>query len=176
MQRNWYAIHTYSGHEKKVKTNIERRAETMGLGGKIYEILVPEESEQRNRDGVKTEVKKKVFPGYVLIDMVLDDTTWYLVKSTTGVTGFVSSGNKPVALQPHEVFQIKEALDPANVAANPKKIWEKGMVVRVTSGPFEDYTGKIDDVNDQKSTLRVLISLFGRDTPTELDFNQVEKL
>ena len=175
MQRNWYAIHTYSGHEKKVKTNLQRRADTMGLSGKIYEILVPEEAEQRNRDGVKSEIKKKVFPGYVLIDMVLDDTTWHLVKSTTGVTGFVSSGNKPVALQPHEVFQIKEALDPANAAA-VKKVWEKGMVVRVTSGPFEDYTGKIDDVNDAKATLRVLISLFGRDTPTELDFNQVEKM
>ena len=176
MQRNWYAIHTYSGHEKKVKINLQRRADTMGLSGKIYEILVPEESEQRNRDGIKTEVKKKVFPGYVLIDMVLDDATWHLVKSTTGVTGFVSSGNKPVALQPHEVFQIKEALDPANAALAVKKIWEKGQVVRVTSGPFEDYTGKIDDVNDQKNTLRVLISLFGRDTPTELDFNQVEKM
>ena len=176
MQRNWYAIHTYSGHEKKVKINLQRRAETMGLSGKIYEILVPEEAEQQNRDGVKREIRKKVFPGYVLIDMVLDDTTWHLVKSTTGVTGFVSSGNKPVALQPHEVFHIKEALDPANAANAPKKIWEKGQVVRVTSGPFEDYTGKIDEVNDQKSTLRVLISLFGRDTPTELDFNQVEKI
>ena len=99
-----------------------------------------------------------------------------LVKSTTGVTGFVSSGNKPVALQFHEVQAIKEAIDPANAAAHPKRIWEKGMVVRVADGPFTDYTGKIEDVNDQKATLRVLISLFGRDTPVELDFNQVEKL
>jgi len=175
-QRNWYAIHTYSGHEKKVKTNIERRAETMGLKSKIYEILVPEDTETRNRDGKKQEFKRKVFPGYVLIDMVLDEATWYLVKSTTGVTGFVSSGNKPVALQFHEVQAIKDAIDPANAAAHPKRIWEKGMVVRVADGPFTDYTGKIEDVNDQKATLRVLISLFGRDTPVELDFNQVEKI
>jgi transcriptional antiterminator NusG len=176
MQRHWYAVHTYSGHEKKVKTNIERRAETMNLKDKIYRILVPEDTETRNRGGKKTEVKRKVFPGYVLIDMVLDDTTWYLVKSTTGVTGFVSSGNKPVPLQDREVRDILEAIDPSNAAARPKKIWEKGQVVRVTSGPFTELTGKIEDVNDQKNTLRVLISIFGRDTPVELDFNEVEKI
>jgi transcriptional antiterminator NusG len=176
MQRHWYAVHTYSGHEKKVKTNIERRAETMNLKDKIYRILVPEDTETRNRGGKKTEVKRKVFPGYVLIDMVLDDTTWYLVKCTTGVTGFVSSGNKPVPLQDREVRDILEAIDPSNAAARPKKIWEKGQVVRVTSGPFTELTGKIEDVNDQKNTLRVLISIFGRDTPVELDFNEVEKI
>jgi len=176
MQRHWYAVHTYSGHEKKVKTNIERRAETMNLKDKIYRILVPEDTETRNRAGKKTEVKRKVFPGYVLIDMVLDDTTWYLVKSTTGVTGFVSSGNKPVPLQDREVRDILEAIDPTNQQNKPKKIWEKGQVVRVTSGPFTELTGKIEDVNDQKNTLRVLISIFGRDTPVELDFNEVEKI
>jgi transcription termination/antitermination protein NusG len=175
MQRHWYAVHTYSGHEKKVKTNIERRAETMNLKDKIYRILVPEDTETRNRGGKKTEVKRKVFPGYVLIDMVLDDTTWYLVKSTTGVTGFVSSGNKPVPLQDREVRDILEAIDPTNTKI-VKRIWEKGQVVRVTSGPFTELTGKIEDVNDQKNTLRVLISIFGRDTPVELDFNEVEKI
>jgi transcriptional antiterminator NusG len=176
MQRHWYAVHTYSGHENKVKTNIERRAESMSLKDKIFEILVPTDTEIRNRNGKKAEFKRKVFPGYVLINMVLDDSTWYLVKSTAGVTGFVSSGNKPVPLQDREVRDIKEAIDPQTVAARPKKTWEKNQVVRVAAGPFADFTGKIEEVNEQREKLRVLISIFGRDTPVELDFNQVEKI
>jgi transcriptional antiterminator NusG len=174
MQRHWYAVHTYSGHENKVKTNIERRAETMNLKSKIFRILVPTDTEVRNRNGKKTEFKRKVFPGYVLIDMILDDATWHLVKSTTGVTGFVSSGNKPVPLQDKEVRDILEQLEPG--AARPRAIWERGQIVRVAAGPFADFTGKIEEVNDQREKLRVLISIFGRDTPVELDFNQVEKI
>jgi len=176
MQRHWYAVHTYSGHENKVKMTIEKRAETMGLKQKLFRILVPTDTEVRNRGGKKTEYKRKVFPGYVLIDMVLDDDTWYLIKSTTGVTGFVSSGNKPVPLQDKEVRDILDALDPNNAAARPKRIWEKGQVIRVNSGPFADFTGKIEEVNDQKEKVKVMISLFGRDTPVELDFNQIEKM
>ncbi|MBB6048696.1 transcription termination/antitermination protein NusG [Armatimonas rosea] len=176
MQRHWYAVHTYSGHEMKVKMTIEKRAETMGLRQKLFRILVPTDTETRNRGGKKTEYKRKVFPGYVLIDMVLDDDTWYLIKSTTGVTGFVSSGNKPVPLQDKEVRDILDALDPNNAASRPKKIWEKNQVVRVNSGPFADFTGKIEEVNDQKEKVKVMISLFGRDTPVELDFNQIEKI
>jgi transcriptional antiterminator NusG len=174
MQRHWYAVHTYSGHENKVKSNIERRAETMNLKNKVFEILVPTDLEIRNRNGKKTEYKRKVFPGYVLIDMVLDDMTWHLVKNTAGVTGFVSSGNKPVPLQEHEIREIKAALEPGN--NRPKTIWEKGQIVRVSDGPFTDFTGKIEEVNDQREKLRVVIPLFGRDTPVELDFNQVEKI
>ena len=175
MQRHWYAVHTYSGHENKVKTNIERRADSMSLRDKIFEILVPTDTEVRNRNGKKAEFKRKVFPGYVLINMVLDDSTWYLVKSTAGVTGFVSSGNKPVALQQKEVDDIKLALNPVD-NPKPRKTWEKNQVVRVAAGPFADFTGKIEEVNEQREKLRVLISLFGRDTPVELDFNQVEKI
>lgn len=176
MQRHWYAVHTYSGHEMKVKMTIEKRAETMGLRAKLFRILVPTDTETRNRGGKKTEYKRKVFPGYVLIDMILDDDTWYLIKSTTGVTGFVSSGNKPVPLQDKEVRDILDALDPNNAASRPKKIWEKNQVVRVNSGPFADFTGKIEEVNDTKEKVKVMISLFGRDTPVELDFNQIEKI
>ena len=176
MQRHWYAIHTYSGHEMKVKVTIEKRAETMGLRQKLFRILVPTDTETRNRGGKKTEYKRKVFPGYVLIDMILDDDTWYLIKSTTGVTGFVSSGNKPVPLQDKEVRDILDALDPNNAASRPKKIWEKNQVIRINSGPFADFTGKIDEVNDQKEKAKVMISLFGRDPPVELDFNQIEKI
>lgn len=174
MERNWYAVHTYAGHENKVKTNIERRAESMNLKDKVFRILIPTEQEQRTRGGKKQEVQRKIFPGYVLIEMVLDDSTWYLVKSTTGVTGFVSSGNKPVPLQDREIANILEAVE--GPRQKPKVLWEHGQVIRVTVGPFTDFTGTIQDVNVQKEKLRVLISIFGRDTPVELDFTQVERV
>ena len=174
MQRHWYAVHTYSGHENKVMNNILRRAETMSLRDKIFRILVPTESELRTRGGKKTEVKRKLYPGYVLIDMILDDSTWYLVKSTTGVTGFIPPGNKPVPLQDREVKDILEAIE-GNVPA-PVIKFEKGEVVRVTAGPFTEFTGKIEEINADKEKLKVLISIFGRDTPVELDFQQVEKV
>jgi transcriptional antiterminator NusG len=173
-EKQWYAVHTYSGHENKVKTNIERRAESMHLKDKIFRILVPTEAELRTRGGKRQEVQRKVFPGYVLIEMVLDDTTWYLVKSTTGVTGFVSSGNKPVPLQDKEIQDILDAIEAPD--RKPKVKWSKEDVIRVVAGPFTDFTGKIEEVNVQKEKLRVLISIFGRDTPVELDFAQVERL
>jgi transcriptional antiterminator NusG len=173
-EKQWYAVHTYSGHENKVKTNIERRAESMHLKDKIFRILVPTEAELRTRGGKRQEVQRTVFPGYVLIEMVLDDTTWYLVKSTTGVTGFVSSGNKPVPLQDKEIQDILDAIEAPD--RKPKVKWSKEDVIRVVAGPFTDFTGKIEEVNVQKEKLRVLISIFGRDTPVELDFAQVERL
>lgn len=173
-EKHWYAVHTYSGHENKVKTNIERRAESMNLKDKILRILVPTETELRTRAGKRQEVQRKVFPGYVLVEMVLDDTTWYLVKSTTGVTGFVSSGNKPVALQDKEIQDILDAIEAPE--RRPKVKWSKDEVVRVTSGPFTDFTGKIEEVNVEKEKMKVLISIFGRDTPVELDFAQVERI
>jgi transcription termination/antitermination protein NusG len=174
MQRHWYAVHTYAGHENKVMTNIKRRAESMGLLNKIGQVLVPTETEMRTRAGKKTEMKRKVFPGYVLIEMELDDSTWYLVKSTTGVTGFVSSGNKPVPLLEKEIRLILDSVE--GNAPTPVIKFEKGEVVRVTSGPFTEFTGKIEEVNADKEKLKVLISIFGRDTPVELDFQQVEKV
>lgn len=174
MQRQWYAVHIWSGHENKVKVNILRRADTLNLKDKIFEIVIPTEPETRNRNGKKTEYQRKVFPGYILINMILDDTTWHLVKNTSGVTGFVSSGNKPVPLQQREIDDILDSINPEKAA--PKSIWEKNQVVRVTSGPFAEFTGKIEEVDDKKDKLKVLISIFGRDTPIELDFNQVEKI
>ena len=177
MKKQWYAVHTYSGHENKVKSNIERRAETMNLQDKLARILIPTEVEQRNRNGKKTDFKRKVFPGYVLIEMVLDDSTWYLVKSTTGVTGFVGESktggvSRPTPLQPSEIAVLLTE----DAAPRPVTLWEKDQVVRVTSGPFEELTAKIEEVNAQREKLKVLISIFGRDTPVELDFNQVEKI
>lgn len=174
MEKNWYAVHTYAGHENKVKTTIERRAESMNLKDKVFRILIPTEAELRTRGGKKHEVQRKIFPGYVLIEMVLDDSTWYLIKSTTGVTGFVSSGNKPVPLQEKEIANILQAVE--GPRQKPKVLWETGQVVRVMAGPFAEFTGTIQDVNIPKEKLKVLISIFGRDTPVELDFTQVERL
>jgi transcriptional antiterminator NusG len=174
MKRHWYAVHTYSGHENKVATNIMRRAETMGLLSKIGQVLVPTETETRTRGKAKVETKRKVYPGYVLIEMVLDEATWYLVKSTTGVIGFIPPGSKPVPLQEKEVAQILEAMQ--GNAPTPVIKFEKSEVVRVVSGPFTEFTGRIEEVNADKEKLKVLISIFGRDTPVELDFQQVEKV
>ncbi|HEY3267601.1 MAG TPA: transcription termination/antitermination protein NusG [Armatimonadota bacterium] len=172
---HWYAIHTYSGHENKVATNIQRRADSLGMGEKIRRTFIPMEQEIKVVNGKPRTVNKKVFPGYVLIEMVLDDSTWHLVKNTTGVTGFISSGNPPVpvALQQHEVQRIVRELEEG--PQKPKVEFQKGDVVRVLSGPFADLTGKIDEVNLDRQKLRVLIELFGRDTPVELEFPQVEK-
>ncbi len=145
----------------------------MALRDKISRIVVPTESELRTRAGKRTEVQRKIFPGYVLIEMILDESTWYLVKSTTGVTGFVTSGNKPIPLQDKEVQGILEAVE--GPKKPPKVRWNVGDVVRVVTGPFAEFTGKIEDVNAQKETLKVLISIFGRDTPVELEFGQVER-
>lgn len=172
-QRHWYPVHTYSGHEKKVMTNILRQAEARSLRGKIFDIKVPEEVEVRTRGGKRTEVKRKVFPGYVLIDMVLDEDTWYLVKSTTGVINFVTAGNKPVPLQDKEVAALLQSDE--GTPQRPRVQWSKGDVIRVISGPFADFTGKIEEVNIDKEKLRVFISIFGRETPVELEFTQVEK-
>src|SRR5438067_2704825 len=172
--KTWYAVHTYSGHENKVKTNIERRAESLGLKDKISRILVPIEEETRNRNGRRTTIKRKVFPGYVLIEMELNDQTWYLVKNTIGVTGFVSSGQKPVPLQESEVANILESLEAG--MRSPRPTWQRGEVVRVTGGPFADFSGSIEEVNADKEKIKVLISIFGRDTPVELDFNQIERI
>ena len=175
MLKHWYAVHTYSGHEKKVKTNIERRADTMGLKNKVFDILVPTEKESRVRQGKKSEIDRKVFPGYVFIEMVLDDNTWYLVKSTTGVIGFVGDA-KPTIVKDSEVRDIKKALEESENKPIIRPRWEVGQSVRVTAGPFADFTGTIQEINAPKDKVKVLISIFGRDTPVELEFSQIEKI
>ena len=175
MLKHWYAVHTYSGHEKKVKTNIERRADTMGLKGKVYEILVPTEKETRVRAGKKSEIDRKVFPGYVFIEMILDDNTWYLVKSTTGVIGFVGDA-KPTPVKNSEIAAIRNALAESETRPLIRPAWSLGQAVRVMSGPFADFTGSIQEINAPKDKVKVLISIFGRDTPVELEFSQIEKI
>ena len=175
MPKSWFAVHTIAGHENKVKEVLTRRAQVEGYWGlDIYEILIPTEKELQTRNGKRYEMDRKVFPGYILVQMQMTDDTYKLVKSTSGVTGFVQSGNKPVPLEEYEVRRIMTNLEASKEA--PKVSWQKGDAIRVVEGPFSDFSGKIEEVNADKETLKVLINIFGRDTPVELAFTQVEKL
>jgi len=172
--REWYVIHTYSGYENKVQANLMRRVESMGMEDKIFRVLVPVEEEIDFKDGKKKVVKKKVFPGYVLVEMVMSDDSWYVVRNTPGVTGFVGSGNKPIPLDIEEVKAILKQM--GFDGTRPRIAFEVGDVVRVISGPFQNFDGQIEEVNIERGKLRVVISMFGRETPVELDFDQVEKV
>jgi transcriptional antiterminator NusG len=175
MPKAWYAVHTIAGHENKVKDVLTRRAQVEGLWGlDIYEVLIPTEREMQTRNGKRYEMDRKVFPGYILVQMSLTDEVFKLVKSTSGVTGFVQSGNKPVPLEEYEVRRIMTNLEASKEA--PKVNWNKGDAIRVVEGPFSDFSGKIEEVNADREKLKVLINIFGRDTPVELDFSQVEKM
>lgn len=177
MEKNWYVLHTYSGYENKVKANLEKRVESMGMTDKIFRVIVPEEEETEIKNGKKKVVKRKVFPGYVLVELVMTDDSWYVVRNTPGVTGFVGSsgsGSKPTALLPEEVVVIlkRMGVNEARVDAN----YEIGETVRVKEGPFANFTGSIEEMDKDKSKLKVLVNMFGRDTPVELDFSQIDKL
>ena len=173
-RRQWYVIHTYSGYENKVKANIEKRVRTMGMQDKIFEVLVPTEEAIEVKDGKRRTVQRKVFPGYVLVEMIMTDDSWYVVRNTPGVTGFVGAGNKPTPLLPSEVEQIRRQMG----VDEPRPLirFEVGESVKVADGPFEGFIGQVESIDHQKGKLRVLVSMFGRETPVELDFTQVEKL
>ncbi len=175
MARAWYAVHTIAGHENKVKEVLTRRAQVEGYWDQdLFQILIPTEQELTTRAGKRMLVDKKVFPGYILIQMNLTDDVYKLVKSTSGVTGFVQSGNRPVPLEDYEVSRIMSNLESNKEA--PKVAYGKNDVIRVIEGPFSEYTGKIEEVNAEREKLKVLINIFGRETPVELDFTQVEKM
>ncbi len=170
----WYVIHTYSGYENKVKANLEHRIQSMDMGDKIYQVLVPTEEEIEIKNGKRHPVEKKVFPGYVLVEMVMGDDSWYVVRNTPGVTSFVGSGNKPTPLTDQEVKAILRQIKLD--APKYKVAFTKGEAVRVTDGPFTDLHGVVDEVNPERNKVKVLVSIFGRETPVELDFLQIEKL
>lgn len=172
--KHWYVIHTYSGYENKVKANLERRVESMDMQDKIFRVMVPTEEEIDFKDGKKRIVKKKIFPGYVLVEMVISDDSWYVVRNTPGVTGFVGAGSKPVPLDETEVKGILRQMgvdDP-----RPRVAFEVGSQVRVVSGPFGGFAGVVEEVNLERGRLRVIVSMFGRETPVEFEFGQVEKI
>lgn len=173
---DYYVVHTYSGYEAKVKANLENRIQSMNMENRIYEVIIPTEDATEIKGGKKQTVKRKVFPGYVLVRMELDDDSWYVVRNTPAVTGFVGPpGTKPVPLSYREVEGILAEPDEEERAA-PSVEFEEGENIRVTSGPFADFTGTIDEINADATKLKVLVSIFGRETPVELTFEQVAKL
>jgi transcriptional antiterminator NusG len=172
--RQWYVIHTYSGYENKVKKNLEHRILALDLTGHIFRIVVPTEEEIEIRDGQRRNVQRKVYPGYVLIQMLMTDEAWYLVRNTPGVTGFVGMGTKPTPLGKDEAAQILRQMEAE--APRVKVTFQRGQIVKITDGPSADFEGKVDDVNQEKGKVRVLVSIFGRETPVELDFLQIDRL
>lgn len=173
-EKNWYAIHTYSGYEERVKKNLEQRVKSMDSGDEIFQVVIPTEEEIEIKGGQKHTVAKKILPGYIIVEMKMTDNSWNIVRNTPAVTGFVGSGGKPVPLLEEEVQKIMKQMS----AETPKvKVgFKEGQSVRVTDGPFTDFVGVVDEVGTEKGKVKVLLSLFGRETPVELDFLQVEKL
>jgi len=169
----WYVIHCYSGYENKVKRNLESRIESMAMQDYIFQVVVPSEEEIELRDGKRRTVERMVFPGYILVQMLMTDDSWYVVRNTPGVTGFVGSGNKPVPLRQEEMDKITKRME----AEIPKVrvSFRVGETVRIVDGPFTDFMGTVDEINTDKGKVKVLVSFFGRETPVELDFLQVEK-
>lgn len=169
----WYFIHSYSGMENKVKKNLEHRSESMGMTDRILQVVVPTETEIEIRNGVRKEVEKRVFPGYVLVNMLLDEDSWYVVRNTPGVTGFVGMGNKPTPLNESEVAKIMERLeaDEPRIKVN----FEIGEHVRITGGPFAEFNGTVEEIYADKGKAKVMVSFFNRETPVEVDFVQIER-
>jgi transcriptional antiterminator NusG len=172
--KRWYVIHTYSGYEEKVKRNLEQRIKLMDSAEEIGQVIVPTEEEVEVRSGQKKTVTKKILPSYVLVNMKMSDNSWNIVRNTPGVTGFVGSGNKPVPLRNDEVSQIIKQME--SEAPKVKVGFKQGQSVRVIDGPFTDFVGVVDEIVGSKGKVKVLLTLFGRETPVELDFLQVEKL
>ena len=175
METGWFLIHTYSGYENKVKANLERRVESMDMQDKIFRIMVPMEEEIEVKDGKKKLVKKKVFPGYVMVEMIMTDDSWYVVRNTPGVTGFVGSGTRPIPLLDHEVRMILGS-DLSGVPELPRINLAVGQEVTVTEGPFEGFSGKIEEILLDRGKVRLTVSMFGRETPLEVDFAQVTEM
>ncbi|MEY4752280.1 MAG: hypothetical protein RIQ60_4494 [Pseudomonadota bacterium] len=173
----WYVVHAYSGMEKAVERNLRERIDRSGMSDKFGRILVPTEEVVEMKNGKKAVTERRFFPGYVLVEMVMDDDSWHLVKNTSKVTGFVGGAkNRPVPISEDEVMKIVSQMQEGTEKPRPKVEWEVGEVVRVKEGPFTDFNGSIEEVNYDKSKLRVSVTIFGRATPVELDFHQVEKV
>ena len=171
---HWFVVHTYSGHEERVKKNLEQRIKFMDFGHEITQVVVPTEDEIEVRSGRRRTITRKILPGYVLVKMKMDENTWSVVRNTPGVTGFVGSGNTPTPLREKEVSEILKQM--AAEAPKVKVGFRKGQSVRVTDGPFIDFVGVVDEINMEKGKVKVLLSLFGQETPVELDFLQIDKL
>ena len=172
--RAWFVIHCYSGYENKVRHGIEQRIETMNMQDLIFDVVVPTEEEIEIKDGDRKTVEKRVFPGYILVQMVLTEESWYVVRNTPGVTGFVGMGNEPTPLREEEVAKILNRMEEG--APKVKFDFKIGEKVRIRTGPFADFIGAVNEIDAEKAKVRVLVSFFGRETPVELDFAHVEKV
>ena len=171
--RAWYVVHCYSGREQKLKHNLEQRIESLGMQDKIFQVVIPTEDEMEVRQGKRRTVERRIFPGYVLVQMIMDDDSWYAVRETSGVTGFVGMGNKPTPLRPAEIDSIMARME--SEAPKIKVTFKKGEKVRIIDGPFDEFIGVVDEIDMERAQVRVLVSFFGRETPVELDFLQVER-
>lgn len=171
--RAWYVVHCYSGYENKVRHNLEQRIETMGMKDSIFDVVVPTEEEIEVKEGKRRTVERRVFPGYILVNMVMTEESWYVVRNTPGVTGFVGMGNQPTPLRPEEVAQIIKRMEAE--APRIKVTFKPGERVRIVDGPFNEFRGVVDEIDMERAKVRVMVNFFGRETPVELDFLQVEK-
>ena len=176
MSQQWYVINTYSGYENKVKANLENRIKSMNMENKIFRVLVPSEEVSEMKGGKKRVSNKNYFPGYILVEMDLDEDSWYVVRNTPKVTGFVGSGSKPVSLTESEVTEILDQEKGEKRRFKTKSLFEKGEHVKIIDGPFASFTGSVEEINQEKSKLKVMVTIFGRSTPVELEFMQVEKI
>lgn len=172
--RAWYALHTYSGYENAVLRNLKQRIDSMGMGHKIFDVVIPTEKKIKVTGGKRTPVEEKIYPGYILVDMIVDDESWFVVRNTPRVTGFVGSGTTPVPLSKEEVDSLFKRM--STDVAKHKIDFAPGEMVVVTDGPFKDLEGRVGDIDEEKGKIKVLVSMFGRETPVELDFLQVRKL
>ena len=175
----WYVIHTYSGYEDRVKTNLEHRIESMDVRDKIFKVVVPTEDEMEIKDGQRRTVARKIFPGYIMVEMIMDEESWHVVRNTPGVTGIVSTQDdkgkiEPVSLDEGEVKSILKQME--SEIPRVKVGFSRGQSIRIIDGPFIDFIGVVDDINEEKGKVKVMVSFFGRETPLELDFLQVERL
>lgn len=171
--RAWYVVHCYSGYENKVRHNLEQRIETMGMKDAIFDVVVPTEEEIEVKDGKRRTVERRVFPGYILVNMLMTEESWYVVRNTPGVTGFVGMGNQPTPLRPEEVASIVKRMEAE--APRIKVTFKSGERVRIVDGPFNDFRGTVSEIDMERAKVRVMVNFFGRETPVELDFLQVEK-
>lgn len=172
--RDWYVVHCYSGYENKVRHSIEQRIETMSMQDKIFDVVVPTEEEIEIKDGKRRTVERRVFPGYILVQLIMDEDSWYVVRNTPGVTGFVGMGNDPTPLRSDEVAKIMNRMEAE--APKIKFNFQPGEKVRIRSGPFNDFIGTVDEIDIERAKVKVLVSFFGRETPVELDFLHVENV
>jgi transcription termination/antitermination protein NusG len=175
MAKRWYVINTYSGYEQKVKANLESRIKSMDMEDKIFQILIPSEEVTETRNGKKRVTNKKFFPGYLLVEMDLDENSWYVVRNTPKVTSFVGVGNKPTPLPEEEVTAILEHIGKRRERRALKTQFDKGDLVKVMEGPFANFSGTVEDINPERERVKVMVTIFGRQTPVELEFHQVEK-